>query len=175
LRQGRFHDTAALVACRSDDLLNEGIGHAINVVVGIHHEKVHRPHESAGANRRPEGEDRPADHLTPNLGDEDAGLREVDQLSEQVRWRERTRSVRRPDGSIAQGDEPIDVGDASGSNQIFHAGWCHLVGPAVAICHIAVRSDPHRFQRGLAGWRAVGSAATPGSRWSVLQSVRRCI
>src|SRR4026208_1162835 len=47
LWQRRFNDTAALVACRTKDLFDEGIGDAFHIVVGIHHEEVYCPHESA--------------------------------------------------------------------------------------------------------------------------------
>ena len=84
VREGRLDDGAALVACRPEELLQQRVGDAIRVMVGIDHDEVHGADEATGPDGRTEGENRASDHLAPSLGDEDAGLREVDQLSEQV-------------------------------------------------------------------------------------------
>src|SRR3546814_3448503 len=49
------------------------------------------PDETAGADRRTEGQDGPADDVTLGLGHEDAGLRQVHELPEQVGGVERAR------------------------------------------------------------------------------------
>src|SRR4029079_16129363 len=77
-------DAATLVARRSEQLLEQRVDDAVRVVVGIDHDQVHGTDEAAGPDGRTEGEHRASDHLAPSLGDEDARLREVDQLSEQV-------------------------------------------------------------------------------------------
>ena len=84
LRQRRLDDAAALVLCRPDDLLEEGVGDAIDVVIGIDHEEVDRSNEAPGPDGRAKGENCPTHHLAPSFGNEDAGLRKVDQLSKQV-------------------------------------------------------------------------------------------
>ena len=85
VREVCLDDAAALVACRAEELLQQRVGHAIRVMVGIDHDQVHGADEATGPDGGPEGEDRTSDHFAPGLGDEDACLREVDQLSEQVR------------------------------------------------------------------------------------------
>ena len=120
--QRRLDDAAALVLCRPNDFLDEGVGDAVDVVFRIHDEEIDGAGEAAGDDGWPEGENRPTDDVAPGLGDKDARLREIDQLSEQVRWAERAGSAGQADDVVAQRDEPIDVRDASGSDQIFHAG-----------------------------------------------------
>lgn len=127
--EGRLDDAATLVLGRPDDLLEKRVGHAIGIMPGIDDQEVHGADEAAGTNRRPQGQDGPTDDLATNLGHEDACLREIDQLSEQVTGVERPVSGA-PNGAVAQGDEPLDVRDAGGSDQVFHAGECHLTGPA---------------------------------------------
>ena len=46
--------------------------------------QVHGADEAACPDRGPKGENRASDDLTPSLGDEDARLRKIDQLSQQV-------------------------------------------------------------------------------------------
>ena len=88
---GRLDDGAALVAGRADDLFDESFGHPIGVVVGIDDQEIDGPDEAAGADRRSEREDGPAHDVPLRLGDEDARLRQVDELAEQVRRIERAR------------------------------------------------------------------------------------
>lgn len=84
VRKVCLDDAAALVACRAEKLLEQRVGHAIRVMVGIDHDQVHGSDVATGPDRGPESEDRTSDHFAPGLGDEDACLREVDQLSEQA-------------------------------------------------------------------------------------------
>ena len=80
----RLDDATALVARRPQDLLEQRVGHAVRVVIGIDDDQVDDSDEAARPDRGTEGEDRTSDHIAPGLGNEDARLREVDQLSEQV-------------------------------------------------------------------------------------------
>jgi hypothetical protein len=50
VRQRRLDDAAAFVLCRPDDLLEERVGDAIGVVIGIDHEQVDRSDEASGSN-----------------------------------------------------------------------------------------------------------------------------
>jgi hypothetical protein len=120
--QRRFDDAAPLVACRTEDFLEQRVGDAVRVVVGIDHDQVHGPDEATRPDGRSQREDRASDHLAPGLGDEDARLGEVDQLSEQVSRVQRAARRGAPDGAAAERDDPFDVRDASGPDQVFHAG-----------------------------------------------------
>ena len=128
VRAGCLDDGAALVAGRADGLLEEGAGDPVGVVVGIDDQEVDGPDEAAGAHRRAEGEDGPADDVALRLGDEDAGLRQVDELAEQVGGIERARATVDTTVSVAQRDETIDIRDTGGSDQVFHAEGSHLAG-----------------------------------------------
>ena len=84
VRQGCLDDAATLVARRTEELFQERIGDAVRVMVGIDHDQVHGADEATGPDGWTEGEDRTSDHFAPGLGNEDARLGEIDQLSEQV-------------------------------------------------------------------------------------------
>ncbi len=122
VRKGCLDDAAALVARRSKDLLQQRIGNAVCVVVGIDHDEVHGADEATGPDGWAKGEHRASDHFAPGFGNEDAGLREIDQLSEQVSRIHRSRSPGRANRPAAERDEPFDVRDASRADQVFHAG-----------------------------------------------------
>src|SRR5262245_28134833 len=83
VRAGRFDLGATLVPGRSDDFLEERSGHPVGIVARIDDQEVDRAHEAAGPDRRTEGQDGSTDHRSMRFGDEDAGLREVDELPEQ--------------------------------------------------------------------------------------------
>ena len=155
--QGRLDDAAALVARRSEDLLQERVGHAVRVVVGIDHDEVDGADEAAGRDGRPEGEDRTSDDLAPGFGDEDARLREVDQLSEQVPRASSGPARGRRTGPPLEGDEPFDVRDASRSDQVFHAGGGTSCEMAEAIWFAPRRSGADRRHRRSAAPRGVAS------------------
>ena len=55
------------------------------------------------------------------LGDEDARLRQVDELAEQIGGIERARATGGTKVRVAQGDETIDIRDTGCSDQVFHA------------------------------------------------------
>jgi hypothetical protein len=69
---------------RSDDLLEQCVGDAIGVVGRVDDEKIDCADEAAGPDRRPQRQHGSTHDLAPDLRDEDARLREIDQLSEQV-------------------------------------------------------------------------------------------
>jgi hypothetical protein len=114
-------ETAALVTGRPDDLLEEGLRDALRVMFRVDGDEIDRSDVAAGPDGWSEGEDRAADHETPCFGDEDAGLRQIDHLSQQVRGPERALAALHGQGAVAQGDEAIDVRDARCSDQVFHA------------------------------------------------------
>jgi hypothetical protein len=87
-------------------------------------EEVHGAHVAAGDDRRAKDEDRPTDHLAPNLGDEDAGLGEIDELAEEIGGVQRMSGAGGVEHGDTERDETIDVGDPSRSDEIFHAGRC---------------------------------------------------
>ena len=60
-------------------------------MVGVDDQEVDGADVPAGADRRPKREDGATDDVPLRLGDEDAGLREVDELAEQIRGTERAR------------------------------------------------------------------------------------
>jgi hypothetical protein len=59
------------------------------VVLRVDDQEVDRADVPAGADRRPEREDRATDHHALRLRDDDARLRQVDQLAHQIRGTER--------------------------------------------------------------------------------------
>ena len=128
VRAGRLDLRATLVPGGADDLLEEGIGHSLGIVVWIDDQKVDGPDEATGPHRRPERQDGASDDGTLGLSDEDACLRQVDELTEQVRGIERTRVTVVGQVSAAEGDETIDIRDTGGSDQVFHAEGSYLAG-----------------------------------------------
>ena len=84
-------DCAALVACGPEHLLEEGVGHVVDVVTRVDQQEVDGADVAAGADGRPEGEHRPTDQFASLFGHEDAGLRQVDQLAKEIRGDQRTR------------------------------------------------------------------------------------
>src|SRR5450756_780246 len=117
----RLHDRAALVPRRPEQLLNEDAGHLFLVVARIHDQEIHRTDVAAGLDGRPKGEHRKPGHCAKGFRDEDGGLREKDQLPQQVsgvegRGRTGSRRGRRPEREHA-----LDVGDACRSNLVFHS------------------------------------------------------
>jgi hypothetical protein len=119
-RGGRLDDGAALVARRPEDLLDEGVHDPIDVMVGVDHEQIDRADVPAGPDRRPQREDCATDDLSSHLGHEDARLGKVDELAKEIRAAKRTADTT-ADRPVAQRDDSFDVGDASRSDQIFHA------------------------------------------------------
>ena len=61
-------------------------------------------------------EDRAADHISLRLGNDDAGLWQVDQLTEKVRGAERALATGHPHRAVTQGDDTLDVGDTGCSD-----------------------------------------------------------
>ena len=113
---------ASLVPGRSDYFVQERLGDPIRVVLWVDDKQIDGSDKPAGSNRRSKRENRPPDHVAPDLGDEDARLGEIDQLSEQVCGVERALLIGRANDPAAQCDETLDVRDPGRSNLIFHAG-----------------------------------------------------
>ena len=88
------------------------------------------PTKPPADDRRPQGEDRPTYDVSLRLGDDDTGLRQVDELAEEVRGIERALATIDPTTVIAQGDDPVDIGDTGCSDQVFHADGSYLAGLA---------------------------------------------
>ena len=99
------------------------------IVIGIDDEEVDRPDEAAGATDGRRARTAPPTTVASRLRDEDAGLREVDQLAQRSAAPSGLSSRATPKGPVAQSDEPIDVRDTGRSDQVFHAdgstsqGW----------------------------------------------------
>ena len=90
-------DVQPLLLAERSSSSSERFGHAIRVVGRGDDQEVDRAHVAAGDDRRTEDEQRPADELASRLGDEDARVRQVDELPKQVGGVER---ARRPDAVI---------------------------------------------------------------------------
>ncbi|HEY4188863.1 MAG TPA: hypothetical protein VGM28_00450 [Candidatus Limnocylindrales bacterium] len=121
-------DGAALVAGRPEQFLEKRLGDAICVVLRVDDEEVDRADVTAGPNGWTEREDRAPDDDALRFRDDDARLREIDQLAHQVRHAERAVAAAHLHGTVAQGDDPIDVRDARHSDQVFHADGSNLAG-----------------------------------------------
>ena len=100
-----------LLLRRAKQLLDEGLGDAVGVVAGLDDQEVDGTDESAGRDRRSKGEHRPTHDVSLRLGDDDTGLRQVDELAQEVRGVERLWPASIGPPSLAQGDDPVDVGD----------------------------------------------------------------
>ena len=117
----------------------------------------------------------PPTTVAPRLGDEDAGLRKIDELAHEIRGRERALVAGRIDGPVTQGDEPIDVRDTGCSDQVFHAGRVHLAGPATVHSRPGTRPRVAPGPRSARRRRAMDARRrADGCGRPVLQSVRRC-
>jgi hypothetical protein len=67
------------------------------------------------------------------FGHEHAGLRQVDELSQEIGRAQRTRAAIGPHSGIAQGDDSFDIGDTGRSDQVFHADGSNLAGSATRV------------------------------------------
>ena len=123
-----FHEGAAFVARRADEVLEEGVRHAVRIMVGVDDQEIDRADEPTSADRGPKGQDGPAHDDALRLGDEDAGLRKVHQLAHEVRGIERAGVTAHTKVRVAQCDETIDIGDTGCSDQVFHAEGSYLAG-----------------------------------------------
>jgi hypothetical protein len=83
---------------------------------GIDDQQVDGPDEAAGPDRWTERQDGASDHGPLRLGDEDAGLRQVHELTEQVPCIERAGVMVVTKVTAAEGDETIDIRDTGGSD-----------------------------------------------------------
>ena len=97
-------------------------------MIGIDDQQVDGPDEAAGPDRWAEGQDGPTDDGPLCLGDEDTGLRQIDELTQEIRGIERARVTVVTKVAAAKGDDPIDIRDTGGSDQVFHAEGSYLAG-----------------------------------------------
>src|SRR5215203_5222797 len=116
-----FDDGAALVAGRPDKFLQERLGDPVDVVRGIDDQEVDVADEPAGSNGRSECEDRGPDDDALRFGDDDARLREIDQLAHEIGRPERAVGTGQLGHAVTQRDDAVDVRDTGCSDQVFHA------------------------------------------------------
>ena len=121
VRADGFHESAALVARRSDEVLQERIRHSVRVMVGVDDQEIDRADEAPGADRGSEGQNGPTHDDALGFGDEDAGLRQIHQLAHEVRGIQRAGVTVDTKVRVAERDETIDIRDTGCSDQVFHA------------------------------------------------------
>jgi len=97
-------------------------------MVGIDDQEIDRADEAASADRGSKSQDGPTHDDALRLGDEDAGLREVHELTEQIRGIERAGGTIHTKVHVAERDETIDIRDTGCSDQVFHAEGSNLAG-----------------------------------------------
>jgi len=161
-----------MLMATATDLLEEGCGDALHVVLRVDNQEVHGADEAAGSDGRSKREDRASNHDALRLRDEDARLRQVHELAEQIGCREGARVGRTTQGAVAECDEPVDVRDTGRSDQIFHACGFTSTGRATEPKDGALA---HRPGPRLPAPASVGSTTVPGRGRTVLHSVRRRI
>ena len=71
---------------------------------------------------------RATDHHALRLRNDDACLRQVDQLAHEIGRPERALATAQPNRGVAQRDDTIDVRDTGYSDQVFHADGSNLAG-----------------------------------------------
>src|SRR3990172_522187 len=155
VRPRRLDGRATLVGRRSEGLREEGPRHVVRVHVRCDDEEIDRADVAAGPYRGADREDRAAHDLPSPFGDEDAGVRQVDQLPEQIRGIERRPGAAGADPLATQGDELVDVRDPGCSDRVFHAaagtsiGWRHpdATAPVGADRGRSVAADRTRRER----------------------------
>jgi hypothetical protein len=144
-------------------------------VAGIDDQEVDGPDEASGPDRWTKGQDGPTDHGSLRLGDEDAGLREVHELTEQIRCVERARVTVFTKVVAAKGDETIDIRDTRDSDQVFHAEASYLAGRRPS----PLDRGPIRPRVGTDGTRShvirVRGTRQQGCDQPVLHSGRQCL
>ena len=121
VRQHDLYRGAALSSCRGHDLDDQLIGAFLDAVAWGYDQHVNRAYEPAGSDRWSEADYRTAGYLTPPLGDHDASIRHVDELTQQayrVQW---SASAGRSPHLYAKRIQPIDIGDAGLPDQVLHS------------------------------------------------------
>jgi len=97
-------------------------------VVGVDDQEIDRADVPTRHDRWTKGQDGPTHDVALGFGDEDAGLRQIDELTKQIRGRKRPCTTIHRNVIAAQRDKPIDVRDTSCSDQVFHAEGSYLAG-----------------------------------------------
>ncbi len=144
-------------------------------MVGIDDQEIDSTDEAARLDRWAKSQNGSTHDLALRLRHEDTGLRQVDELTEQIRRPERTRATVSIDRLLAQGDESIDVRHAGGSDQVFHAEGSFLAGgdrlPSTGV------ADTWSVRGRIPSFSANGkrSGTSSGCGRPVLHSGRRCV
>ncbi len=111
-------------------------------MVGVDDQKIDGADVPTGNDRRTKRQDGTAHDVPLCLGDEDAGLRQVDELTEQIRGRKRAGTTIHANVIAAQGDESIDSRHTGCSDQVFHAEGSYLAGRRPISPRPGAHSDP---------------------------------
>ena len=156
-----FDDGAALVAGRSDKLLQQGFCDAVDVVLRVDDEEVDRADVAAGSNGGPKRKDRASDDDALRFSDDDAGLRQIDQLAHEIGRSKRALAAVSLDRTVAKRDDSIDVRDTGCSDQVFHADGYYLAG-------FGDRRPSIGFERGDSGAR---DPLVVEKRWTLTRHV----
>src|SRR5215217_311778 len=119
VRRRRLDRRTSLVRRGAQAFLDEAIAHGIRFARRVDDEQVDGPDIAARPDRWPDGEHRTADDRPPMFGDEHGGVRQEDELAEDVGCPEPTgRAVAQ--AIAAERDECLDVGDLGRSDPVLH-------------------------------------------------------
>src|SRR6185369_17222733 len=110
---------AALVGGRPKRLLDEELGDRVAVARRIEDEEIDRADVAAGLHGWADRQDGATHDLPTSLGDEDARVREEDELAEHVSGVELA-DAGRPQRLAAKRDEAVDVRDPGCSRRVVH-------------------------------------------------------
>src|SRR5829696_8029932 len=126
VRLRRLDRRTSLVGRRPEALLDEAVAHGVRFARRVDDEQVDGSDVAPSANRWSDREDGAADDPAPRFRDEDGGVRQEDQLPQEVRGAKRAgRAVTQ--AVAAEGDECLDVRDPGRSDPVLHAPGCSPV------------------------------------------------
>lgn len=145
VRQRRLNDDATLVPGRPQELLDERVHDVLIGVTRIDHDEVDAAHEGRLADRRPKGQHGCPDDLAVHPGDENQarGPASVHQLAEEVGTLRRKGAP--VAGTLDQPEDPLEIGDPSVSDLVFHsAGWSLMVRLRFVVLRVRSEAGPPR-------------------------------
>ena len=125
----RLDGRATLVGSRPEGLHEEDLHHRVCICAGSNRQEIDRADVTAGSNGGTDRENRAARNFPTSLGDEDARVGKVDQLTEHVRSVQGSSRPTIADLIAAERDKSVDIGDSSCSDRVIHAvagtsiGW----------------------------------------------------